>query len=161
MQIYLVRHGDAAVHPGESERRLTERGRENVRLIAKWLAGRGIAPREIRHSVKLRARETAEILAAALPDATVTEVQGLAPEDSILDAAEEVHRGRDDVMLVGHLPHLDRLASHLVSGGSEVAFDLPPATVLSLVRYRRGHPAVPSPARYAVRFLITPADAVT
>jgi len=158
MQVYLVRHGEASVPPGGSERVLTDRGRDQARRIADCLAKRGVAPTVIRHSTRIRARETAEILAAALGEVPLEEIAGLAPEDQVLGIAAMVAATDHDLMLVGHLPHLDLLASQLVSGTSSVAFNFPTAAALSLISFRQGHPAVPSTVRFAVNFLVRPVD---
>ena len=158
MRVYLVRHGEASVPPGGTERVLTSRGRDQVRRIAECLAGRRVAPTVIRHSERIRARETAEILAVGLGGIPLEEIAGLAPEDPVSPIAEMVTGTHLDLMLVGHLPHLDLLASQLVSGTNDVAFNFPPAAALSLVGFRQGHPAVPSPVRFAVDFLVRPAD---
>jgi phosphohistidine phosphatase len=158
MQVYLVRHGEASVPPGGSERVLTDRGRDQVKRIAECLATRGVAPTVIRHSTRIRARETAEILTAALGDIPLEEIEGLAPEDPVSAIATMVGETDHDQMLVGHLPHLDLLASQLVSGTKNVAFNFPTAAALSLIGFRRGHPAVPVPVRFAVNFLVRPAD---
>jgi phosphohistidine phosphatase len=158
MQVYLVRHGEASVPPGGSERVLTDRGREQVRRIAECLAGRRVAPKLIRHSTRIRARETAELLSTGLGGIPIEEIPGLAPEDPVSEISKMVESADHDLMLVGHLPHLDLLASHLVSGTSSVAFNFPTAAALSLIGFRQGHPAVPSPVRFAVNFLVRPAD---
>ncbi len=158
MEVYLVRHGEASVPPGGSERVLTDRGRDQVRRIAECLHSRDVAPAEILHSTRIRARETAEILAEKLGGIPLKEVEGLAPEDRVSTIAELAMRTERDLMLVGHLPHLDLLASRLVSGTGDVAFNFPTAAALSLLGFRQGHPAVPSPVRFAVNFLVRPAD---
>ena len=67
------------------------------------------------HSGKLRARETAELLADGLGIDDLVQLEGMTPMD---DVGAFVGRITDpDVMYVGHLPHLDRLASVLVAGG--------------------------------------------
>ena len=158
MQVYLVRHGEASVPPGGSERVLTDRGRDQAQRIARCLAERRVAPAVIRHSVRIRARETAEILATALGGIPLEEISGLAPEDPVEAIAQMTVGSDQDLMLVGHLPHLDLLASQLVSGTTDVAFNFPPAAALSLIGFRQCPPAVPSPVRFAVNFLVRPAD---
>ena len=117
MQVYLVQHGEATPEAEDPARPLTERGREEVRRVARNAAALGIQVAEIRHSEKLRARQTAEIFAAALsPSHGVREMEGLAPADHPLKAKAEVESARDPLMLVGHLPHLSRLASLLLLG---------------------------------------------
>jgi phosphohistidine phosphatase len=160
MRVYLVRHGEAAVPPEGGERVLTDRGREQVERMGRFLAARRIAPAVIRHSLRIRARETAEILAAAFGDIPCEAAAGLAPEDPVGPTADMVARTDHDLMLVGHLPHFELLASELVSGTSDVAFSFPPAAALGLVTFRQGHPAAPGPVRFAVDFLVRPADLV-
>lgn len=158
MQVYLVRHGEASVPPGGSERVLTSRGCDEVRRIAKCLAARGVAPKVIRHSTRARARETAQLISVALGNIPFEEIHGLGPEEPVEAIATMVAETDHDLMLVGHLPHLDELASQLVSGTKDVAFNFPTAAALSLIGYQRGYPAVPRLIRFAVNFLVRPAD---
>ncbi|MBI2469300.1 MAG: histidine phosphatase family protein [Candidatus Rokubacteria bacterium] len=67
---YLVRHGSARpAAPGaaDAERPLDDRGREEVTRVARHAAALGLRVAEIRHSGFVRARESAEILAAQDP----------------------------------------------------------------------------------------------
>jgi phosphohistidine phosphatase len=96
MDLYLVQHGAAAPEAEDPARPLTDRGRREVGQVARAAARAGLEVGRIAHSGKLRARQTAEILAGELhpPSAEPT-------------------------MLVGHLPHLSRLASLLLVGDPE------------------------------------------
>jgi phosphohistidine phosphatase len=69
------------------------------------------------HSGKLRAEQTAQVLAAAAGGGRVEAVEGLAPNDPIAPVAQWLRERSEDqsVALVGHLPFLDRLASALVA----------------------------------------------
>jgi phosphohistidine phosphatase len=70
----------------------------------------------IEHSDKLRARQTAEILAARLHPAHGTvQVSSLSPNDDVEPARTRLNQETGTVMLVGHLPHLSRLVSCLCS----------------------------------------------
>jgi len=112
--IYLVQHGLAVASEEDPRRPLSAAGIEEVERIARWASAAGLAVAEIRHSGKLRARQTAEILGAALsPAGGVAEAPGLAPNDPV-DALLETLSDR--LMLVGHLPFLARLAGRLVAG---------------------------------------------
>lgn len=80
MELYLVRHGEAeddirGTIGGEMDDPLTERGREQARALARRLAS--LALDAIYASPLIRARETADILAAGRPAAPVIE-EGLA-----------------------------------------------------------------------------------
>mgnify|MGYP001133792374 FL=1 len=117
MELYLVQHGEAKPEAIDPARPLTDHGREEVEHVARRAAALRLQVAEIRHSDKLRARQTAEILAAALsPPRGVREVEGLAPGDDPTRARAEVESTREPLMLVGHLPHLSRLASSLLVG---------------------------------------------
>jgi phosphohistidine phosphatase len=123
MEVYLVRHGQAKAETMDPAQPLSERGREEVERVARHAAARGLRVVEIRHSRKLRARETAEILAAHLaPARGVREVDGLAPADDPAAARQSLEEAHEPLMLVGHLPHLSRLASSLLLGdaGKEI-----------------------------------------
>jgi phosphohistidine phosphatase len=66
----------------------------------------------------LRAKQTAKIIAEALkiPDSLVQSVKGLSPNDDIRLWAERISKEREDLMLVGHLPFLEKLTSFLLCG---------------------------------------------
>src|SRR5205085_10497838 len=68
MRVYLMRHATAEdpVTGPDSGRRLTEQGRREAREAGKSLLERGAAPAAILTSPRLRARETAELVAAEL-----------------------------------------------------------------------------------------------
>lgn len=152
MQVYLVQHGEATPEAEDPARPLTERGREEVRRVAERAAALGIRVAEIRHSGKLRARQTAEILAAPLaPPRGVREVDGLAPEDDPERAKAEIGPAGEPLMLVGHLPHLSRLASLLLLGdpGREI------------IRFRNGAVVclITVEGRWLVQWVLTPETA--
>jgi len=129
VQVYLVQHGEAKPETEDPARPLTDRGREEVRRVARHAAALGLQVAEIRHSGKLRARQTAEIFAAALaPPHGVQEMDGLAPADATGKARGEVESASEPLMLVGHLPHLRRLASLLLVGDPEQ----------EIIRFRNG-----------------------
>jgi phosphohistidine phosphatase len=115
MPVYLMRHGDAKSEAEDPARPLSDRGRAQVERVARLLAGRGVAVAEIRHSGLLRARQTAEVLAAHLhPARGVRAVEGLAPNDDPAQARAECEGAVEPLALVGHLPHLARLATALL-----------------------------------------------
>jgi phosphohistidine phosphatase SixA len=134
--LYLVRHGEAKPKEQDPERPLTEGGSEMARRVAALLGGIRLSVGGIHHSTKLRARQTAEILAAGSGAvAPVTQVPNLEPLAAVEELAESLSGATTDLMLVGHLPHLDRLASRLVSGDAErEAFSFPECGVLCLRR---------------------------
>jgi len=129
LQVYLVQHGEAKPETEDPARPLTDRGREEVQRVAQHAVALGLRVAEIRHSGKLRARQTAEIFAAALsPSHGVREMDGLGPADATGKARAEVESASEPLMLVGHLPHLRRLASLLLAGDPE----------REIIRFRNG-----------------------
>jgi phosphohistidine phosphatase len=117
MPVYLVRHGEAVSELVDPTQPLSERGRAGVERVARHAATIGLAVAEIRHSPKPRARETAEILARHLaPPPDLHEVDWLAPTDDPGMAQDAVEFAEGPLMLVGHLPHMARLASLLLTG---------------------------------------------
>jgi phosphohistidine phosphatase len=137
MRIYLVRHGDAKAETEDPARPLSELGRAEVEQLGRTAVTRRVTAGEIRHSGLLRARQTAEIMAAALrPAGGLRAVDGLLPRDDPDLAAAECEAAGGPVILVGHLPHLGRLAARLT--GSRAEPELATASMLCLVRGHRG-----------------------
>jgi phosphohistidine phosphatase len=121
MRVYLVRHGEAKSEDVDPERHLTDAGAETVRRIASLaVENLDVRPARIVHSGKTRARQTAEIWAGLL-GTEAAEADGLSPNDDPAVWAERLHTETGDVMLVGHLPHLERLAGLLVTGDPDHA----------------------------------------
>ncbi|MCS6817478.1 MAG: phosphohistidine phosphatase SixA [Blastocatellia bacterium] len=120
MYLYLVQHAEAKREEEDPARPLTERGWADIRKIAAFLEARSLPPlRVIYHSGKTRAAQTAEVLAGALkPSDGCQATDGLDPLADPTIWLERVNAASEDLMLVGHLPHLDRLSARLLSGGT-------------------------------------------
>ena len=115
MKLYLVQHGEAKSEAEDPERSLTIRGEEETRKISDAAKKLGIRPSRIYHSGKKRAEQTAGIIAEAL-NLSVQAGQGLNPNDDIRPWAERINREAEDLMIVGHLPFLEKLGSFLACG---------------------------------------------
>lgn len=113
MGLYLVQHGDAVEEAVDPTRPLSPQGRADVEALARACRGR-IAARQIIHSGKLRAEQTAEILGQVL-GMPVKAAAGLNPGDPPRPVAEKI-TGSDDLLIVSHLPFLERLTGLLVAG---------------------------------------------
>lgn len=118
MEVYLVQHGEAKAKSEDPERPLTERGREDVERTARK-AGKLVKASQVFHSGKLRARQTAEIIAGYI-SAKVVEKEGLGAEDDPEGAKKLISDAGESLVIVGHLPQLGRLAGLLVVGNSEL-----------------------------------------
>jgi phosphohistidine phosphatase len=132
VNIYLVRHGEAVSEKQDPQRPLTPSGREEVERVARMAAGRNVQVSAIFHSGILRAKQTAEILAEALRCASAVQpLSGLRPQDDPAIAKAEIDAAESPIMLVGHLPHLNRLLSLLLSGDADSqVMEFPPATMI-------------------------------
>jgi phosphohistidine phosphatase len=118
MRLYLVQHGEAKSEAEDPERPLTSRGADEVKKVAVPLRKLQIKHPRIVHSGKVRAKQTAEIIAQGLEisPAFVQVSPVLNPNDDVRPWAERIPRETDDLMLVGHLPFLEKLASLLLCG---------------------------------------------
>lgn len=149
-KLYLVQHGEARPKSEDAERPLTAAGEEAVHRAAAFAERIGLEVAEIRHSGKLRARQTAAIFGERLkPRFGVVAVEGLAPKDDVKPVAQALAAETGSVMLVGHLPFLSRLAGRLVAGNAErtvVRFQM--GGIACLERDEAGH--------WAVAWAVTP-----
>lgn len=118
--LYLMRHGKAQANTGDdSQRRLTAEGRATAGRVAARLLEARIRPDRIEHSGLVRARETAEIMSDTL-GGTPELVAGLQPSSEVVAAARRlITRSERSVLVVGHLPFMGRLASHLLIGEAD------------------------------------------
>lgn len=117
-RVYLLRHGDAKPKHEDAERGLSDAGRSDVTKMAAWAVAAGIQVGEIRHSGKLRAQQTAEIFAEHLGSPAM-EAPGLAPNDDVTSFVGSLEHEQVGIMLVGHLPFLERLAALLITRDAE------------------------------------------
>jgi len=115
MRLYLVPHGEANSESEDPERSLTARGEEETRKISDVTKRLSLRPAKIYHSGKRRAEQTAGIIAAALA-LPARMGRGLHPNDDIRPWVERISAEAEDLMIVGHLPFLEKLASFLVCG---------------------------------------------
>lgn len=151
MRLYLVQHGEAKPEAEDPQRPLAESGRQAVEKVARHAARAGVRPQSILHSGKLRAQQTAEILAGHLHPVRGPEaVSGLAPNDDPASACDLAQTAVGDTLLVGHLPHLGRLACLLLSNNPDA--DLIRFQMGGIVCLERGSPG----SRWTLRWMLTP-----
>jgi phosphohistidine phosphatase len=134
--VYLVRHGEAKPEAEDPARPLTDEGREVVRRMAAWAASAGIQVVQVCHSGKLRAQQTAEVFAEYLrPAQGVAVSEGLKPKDEVEFIADKVAAEPGPLMLVGHLPHLERLVARLVVGDADASVvEFGPSALVALAQ---------------------------
>ena len=128
-ELYLVRHAIAAERgsewPDDTKRPLTERGIGRFKEEVKGLRRVDVQVDEIFTSPLLRAKQTAELLAAGLEGKPPVKVlDTLAPghtATSVMSSLAKVARRRR-IALVGHEPDLGELAAHLIGAGRALPF---------------------------------------
>lgn len=129
LSLYLVRHAIAAERgdawPDDTKRPLTPDGMAKFRRVARGLAEIGVEVDRILASPLVRARQTADLLSAALPgDPPVVETRALVPGatfEDLVDAISECGR-RGAIALVGHEPGIGLLAGRLIGASAPLEF---------------------------------------
>ncbi len=118
MQLYLVQHGEALSKDVDPERPLSDKGRADIERLAEWLGKRGVNVREILHSGKTRARQTAELLERLLESTgRIRQKEGLGPNDSPKVFLDRLHSHPEDILITGHMPFVARVVSVALTGG--------------------------------------------
>jgi phosphohistidine phosphatase len=139
MALYLVQHGKNLPKDIDPDQGLSKEGIAEVEKIAQVAKGYHIHVRQILHSTKERARQTAAIFQSALiPEEPMQVMVGLQPLDDVKALADQII-GERDLMIVGHLPFMERLTAYLITGyiekrifkfqnGGIVCLDMDPET---------------------------------
>ncbi|MCG2831087.1 MAG: phosphohistidine phosphatase SixA [Desulfobacteraceae bacterium] len=119
MALLLVQHGKSLPKDKDPAKGRSEEGISEVERIAGIAKKYGVNVSRIMHSGKKRALQTAEIFAEALePDGGIQEIEGINPLDDVAAFADKIEIS-DNLMLVGHLPFMERLTSHLITRSIE------------------------------------------
>jgi phosphohistidine phosphatase len=119
MALFLVQHGKNLPEEDDPDQGLSPEGKFEVERMAALAKKNGVKVARIYHSGKTRARQTAGIMGVILqPPQGVEERAGLAPLAEVIPVAGALAT-RDNVMLVGHLPFLAKLAALLLTGSEE------------------------------------------
>jgi phosphohistidine phosphatase len=120
MLLALVHHADA-VGPGvDPQRPLSSPGLEQAERLAGRAKAAQFSPAAIWHSGKLRARQTGEaFLRACNPFAEFRMVRGLHPDDSPEIIRDAIGGENQDLLVVGHMPHIPALLQLLVPGAAQ------------------------------------------
>jgi phosphohistidine phosphatase len=119
MSLYLVQHGLSLGKDTDPEQGLSEEGISTTKRVAHVANSYQVEVKAIHHSPKKRARQTAELMSAVLiPVGGIQVKAGLLPLDDVALLAKSLATN-DQLMLVGHLPFMERLCSLLVTGNPE------------------------------------------
>lgn len=123
MKLYFFRHGEAEPHElhEDFERQLTAEGRAETRNAAVVLAALKITPTRLYSSPRIRARQTAEIIAEKI--GKPVEISERCDLHFNVHAVHDLLEGlnaHDDVMFVGHEPSLSMTLASLTGASLEM-----------------------------------------
>ena len=136
MEIYLVRHGDAHTKEDDPERHLNSDGINQCCLSGRALRILDIKFDLVISSPKVRASQTAEIIAEEVgyPKDKIIITETLEPAASPKDTISYLNNftEKNKIMLAGHLPLLGNLASELLSKNSQISLHFETGTVCQI-----------------------------
>jgi phosphohistidine phosphatase len=121
MELFILRHGDAEISSPDSQRQLTEFGRQQVISIAKQHSQNLASIETVITSPLIRARQTAEIVMSQLSmDCSRQITDCLLPNAKVAAIEQLLEKNNSQrLLLVGHLPLLDQVINYFV--GDRVA----------------------------------------
>jgi len=122
MKVYIVQHGLSMPEEIDPEKALSPDGNKQSRNMAEFLREKNIRVDSIWHSPKKRAVQTAHIMAEIVACPETQEKKDLNPLDPVGNLPGEIEHLNKDLMIVGHLPFLQKLASFLLSGTEDNQF---------------------------------------
>jgi phosphohistidine phosphatase len=129
VELYVVRHaiaeprGDA--WPDDAKRPLTDEGIARFKKAVRGLAALDVTIDVILTSPLVRAKQTAELLAAGLSGrGHITAIESLAPGGSFASILADLEKQakRSSVALVGHEPDIGEIAARLVGSKTPFSF---------------------------------------
>ena len=145
MQLYLIRHAEAADADDDFSRALSARGRAQIAQLARFFRGNDLLrPAEVWHSPLVRARETAQRLGTGLGwGMHFKETDILEPESDPQIVVKRLKPVTHSLVLVAHEPLLSALGTLLVTGTSwPLAFTMRKGDVLALEPAESGAPGL-------------------
>ena len=133
MNLYILQHGEAEAREINPERPLTEQGARDIRVLAMHMRNMGVQPGKIFHSGKLRAEQSASLVAEVLsPAIAPVQAAGLSPNDDPAIIVGDIERIGENILIVSHMPFVSRLCSVLLTGTTEAEFASLPGTLFCL-----------------------------
>ncbi len=115
MKLYLIQHGLALPREKNPDRPLSTQGEAQTQRTAEYLKSRSIKVDTVWHSKKIRAVQTADIIAEAIECKKIQARDDINPFDPVKKISEEISASKTDIMIVGHLPFLQKLAGRLLT----------------------------------------------
>lgn len=123
-QLFLLRHAKSSWDDpalDDFERPLNKKGRKAAKLMADYLRKHRLRPAFVLCSAARRTRETYDLLEPALEGIPVSFEDSVyeAAKHDLLDRLRQLDDHLASVLLIGHNPGLERLASALSGGRGE------------------------------------------
>jgi len=135
--LILVRHGKTKSTEEDPTRPLSTEGMAQAERMASWLADLNPEIDEVWHSGKPRAQQTAYVIATrlGLKPSVVRGVSGMKPNDDPEPLVDDMETETKSLVIVAHLPFLERVASSLLAGdGNRVRLRFANAGAVVLAR---------------------------
>ncbi len=150
MFLYLIQHAEALSKEEDATQSLSDKGIRDIEKVAAFISGSGIKLKNICHSGKMRSIQTAQILSDHIkPEKGTKLADALDPMDDPETWYTMLNDSRENVMLVGHLPHLEKLSSWLLCGDKDKkVIDFQMGSIVCLNRSEDGS--------WAIEWMITP-----
>lgn len=158
MDLFIIRHAQAGHFgdpqwPDDSQRPLTEDGKERFARVVSRLSKQGFAPEIIATSPQLRCLQTAEILSDGVPgNPEVVKLDALLPGIDLavlLEWTTKQARRHRRIAWVGHAPDVGRLSAELI--GEREAWIRFAKGGIALIRF----PGSPELGSGELRWLVT------
>lgn len=130
MQLFLVRHAEAAAGDPDALRPLTAAGRARARALGERLRDEGVLLDAVVTSPLLRARQTGDAIARVAGLSAEVDDR-LAPGTTPDEVRALAARRGERVLVVAHQPDCSRIAAAL-TGSPEAAFPLGSMVVIEL-----------------------------
>ncbi|MGA2916314.1 MAG: phosphohistidine phosphatase SixA [Sedimentisphaerales bacterium] len=117
MKLYLVQHAKAVSKEIDPVQPLSEEAYKELQKVCNFIRPLNLFVDFLWHSGKKRAEQTAEILAKAISvKSQIIKRDDIGPNDDVMKIADDLTQSGYDIMIVGHLPFLGKLASLLLTG---------------------------------------------
>jgi len=119
MKVYLVQHGLSQPKEWDPQKPLSPQGEAQTQKVAEFLKRAEVKVDTLWHSPKLRAVQTAQIIDKQINCEHIQERSDLNPSDSVSEMPANILSKGKDLMIVGHLPFLEKLVSLLLTRTEE------------------------------------------
>jgi phosphohistidine phosphatase len=159
MELFLMRHAEAEPreHYGADEQRpLTDAGRATQRRVAQALSPLLLPLGHLLSSPILRARQTADIVAEALPFTGQIEETSVLGSECTVGAILHLLQGYPPhvrILGVGHEPHMSQISAVFLDGEGHSTIAFQPGSVIGLTFQGR-----PMPGRGTLRCFLRPVE---